>query len=131
MPSETYRLIARAIRQRKQVLCMYGGFPRAVCPVMLGHRRGQERALTYQFAGGASTGLPPGGRWKCLDIAKMTDVELRSGRWHDGASHKLPQYCIDEVDLDINPSSPYGPRRPLRARSAKPAPRAKAKKTRR
>jgi hypothetical protein len=131
MPSATYRMIAQAILERKQVLCMYDGFPRAVCPVMLGHRQGRERALTYQFAGGASKGLPAGGQWKCLDLAKMSDVELRSGAWHDGASHSMPQHCIDEVDLDINPGSPYRPRRPLQGDSPQRKPSAEPAKPRR
>jgi len=131
MPSAIYRLIARAMSERKQVLCVYDGFPRAVCPVMLGHTQGQERALTYQFAGGASRGLPPGGQWKCLNLAKMTDVELRSGQWHDGASHKMPQYCIDDVDLDINPSSPYAPRRSPPASTTRQKLRAAAAEPRR
>jgi hypothetical protein len=112
MPSSTYRLLAEAIAQRKQVLCVYEGFARAVCPIMLGHKRGQERVLSYQFAGSASRGLPPGGQWKCLDLSKMDAVELRAGPWHDGARHSMPQHCIDDVDIDINPDSPYTPRTP-------------------
>jgi hypothetical protein len=50
---------------RKQVLCTYDGYPRELCPVILGHTNGQEVALTYQFAGRSKGGLPPGGQWKC------------------------------------------------------------------
>ena len=124
MPSSTYRLIAKAMAERKQLLFLYDGFPRAVCPIVLGHTRGEERALAYQFAGGASKGLPPGGQWKCLQLSKMREVELRSGPWHAGESHKSPQGCVDEVDLDVNPESPYHPRRRLAA-SRKPKPRGK------
>ncbi len=113
MPSSTYQLIARAMAERKQVLCLYDGLPRAVCPIVLGHAKGEERALTYQFAGGASQGLPRGGQWKCLQLSKMSQVELRSGRWYAGSSHKRPQGCIDTVDLDVNPQSPYAPARRL------------------
>lgn len=114
MTSSTYQLIAQAMRQRKQVLCMYSGFARALSPIMLGHSRGRERVLGFQFAGGASKGLPPGGQWKCFDVAKMTEVELRGGEWHAGTSHTHPQHCIDTVDLDINPESPYAPRRRMK-----------------
>jgi hypothetical protein len=117
MTSPTYRLIALAMQERKQLRCNYEGFARALCPIMLGYKRGNERVLCFQFAGGASKGLPPGGQWKCFDLAKMTEVELRSGRWHAGTAHSRPQHCIDDVDLDINPESPYAPRRRIKPRS--------------
>ena len=99
--------------ERKQVVCVYGGLKRAICPIVLGRTKGEERTLAYQFAGQSSGGLPPGGQWKCLDLAKMTDVQLRSGQWHAGTSHKRPQVCVDEVDLDVNHHSPYQPSRQL------------------
>jgi hypothetical protein len=120
MTSETYRLIAQAMAERKQVLCIYEGFARALCPIVLGHNKGEERVLAYQFAGNASHGLPPGGQWKCLQLSKMTEVELRHGRWHAGSSHRRPQGCVSEVDLDVNPRSPYNPRRRLDASTRAP-----------
>ncbi|MGJ4950313.1 hypothetical protein [Bradyrhizobium sp. HKCCYLS20291] len=42
----------------------------------------------------------------------MSEVELRQGRWHAGRSHSQPQYCVAEVDLDVNPDSPYDPKQP-------------------
>lgn len=113
MPSATYQLIARAMAEHKQVLCVYEGFARAVCPIVLGHKNGREQVLAYQFAGDASAGLPPGGQWKCLRLSKMSQVELRDGRWYAGSSHKRPQGCIDDVDFDVNSESPYDPRRRL------------------
>ncbi len=113
MPSQTYQLIMQAMHERRQVLCMYGGFARALCPIILGHTAGRERVLAFQFAGGASRGLPRGGQWKCFDIAEMSEVELREGRWHSGRSHRHPQHCVAEVELDVNPDSPYEPTRPI------------------
>jgi hypothetical protein len=113
MTSSTYQLMVQAMKQRKQVLCFYKGFPRAVCPIILGHKKGQERVLAFQFDGGASEGLPRGGEWKCLELAKMDHVELRTGQWHAGRQHTEAQHCVDEVDIDVNPDSPYEPRRKL------------------
>ena len=113
MPSATYQMIMQAMRTRQQVLCMYRGFARALCPIILGHSGGRERVLGFQFAGGASRGLPPGGQWKCFDISGMSEVELRGGRWHSGRSHSQPQYCVADVELDVNPDSPYVPRPPI------------------
>jgi hypothetical protein len=113
MPSQTYRLIRDAILGRKQVTCHYQGLYRELCPHILGHTRGEEVALVYQVAGGSSSGLPSGGQWKCLHLSKMKNVRLRGGRWYSGASHRRPQACVEIVDLDVNPASPYAPRRRL------------------
>ena len=113
MPSETYRLFEKAIVERKQVICTYQGHRREVCPIILGHTQGEERALTYQFGGGTGSKLPPGGEWRCLKLSGVSEVQLRNGRWHSGDSHKRPSGCIDVVDLDVNPKSPYKPKRRL------------------
>jgi hypothetical protein len=98
---------------RKQILCFYDRHRRELCPIVLGHRKGQEIALVYQFGGGSSKGLRPQGQWKCLLLSKMSGVRLRDGPWHAGSSHQRPQACVEIVDLDVNPSSPYSPRRSI------------------
>lgn len=111
--SSTYELFAQAMGDRKQILCKYEGYSRELCPVLLGHSQGQEKALTYQFGGQSSSGLRLQGEWRCLWLSKVTDVQLRDGLWYAGASHSRPQGCVDAVDLDVNPSSPYQPKRRL------------------
>ena len=107
-PSATYKLFAQAIEQRKQIVCSYGGYRRELCPIILGHKEnGDEVALTFQFGGESSRALPRGGSWRCLSLSEASDVRLRDGRWRSGASHQRPQSCVDIVDLDVNPSSPY------------------------
>jgi hypothetical protein len=76
-------------------------------------RNGQEVALVYQFGGGSKSGLPSGGEWKCLWLSRVHDVRLRDGPWHSGSSHARRQTCVQIVDIDINPASPYGPKRRL------------------
>ena len=102
------------MKLRKQVVCMYDGHSRELCPIILGHSQGEEKALTYQFGGGSKSGLPRGGQWRCLWLSKVSDAELRDGPWISGASHARLQGCVDVVDLDVNPSSPYRPRRSVR-----------------
>jgi hypothetical protein len=97
----------------KQIVCMYGGSRRELCPIILGHSQEQEKALTYQFGGQSKSGLPAGGEWRCLWLSKVSDVELRNGPWHAGFSHTQPQGCVEIVDFDVNPSSPYKPKRRL------------------
>jgi hypothetical protein len=111
--SSIYALFEKAIRLRKQIFCMYAGHPRELCPVILGHSQGQEKALTYQFGGRSKSGLPPEGEWRCLWLSKASNVELRDGPWFAGSSHTQPQGCVETVDLDVNPSSPYSPKRRL------------------
>jgi len=96
---------------RKQIVCVYGGYRRELCPIILGHSQGEEKALTYQFGGQSKSGLPPGGEWRCLWLSKVNDVQLRDGLWHAGSSHLKQQECVEIVDLDVNPSSPYKPKR--------------------
>ena len=98
---------------RKQIVCMYGGYRRELCPIILGHSGGEEKALTYQFGGESKSGLPPKGEWRCLWLSKVTDVGLQDGPWHAGSSHIQPQGCVEIVDLDVNSSSPYNPKRRL------------------
>jgi hypothetical protein len=100
--SPVYQLMRKAMAERKQVVCFFGGFPREVCPIIIGRGKGRERVFVYQFGGGSSTGLRPGGDWRCLDLARVTNVALRDGPWIVGGSHTREQPCIDEVDLDVN-----------------------------
>jgi hypothetical protein len=112
MPSSTYRLFAQAMAERKQVVCTYQGYRRELCPIILGHTGGEERALTYQFAGESRSKRLP--EWKCLQLARVSEVELRDGPWRAGSSHRQRQACVADVEFDVNPSSPYNPKRKLR-----------------
>jgi hypothetical protein len=117
VPSRVYHLFAQAMACRKQVLCIYDGYARELCPIILGHSQGQEKALAFQFGGQSSKGLPPGGQWRCLFLAKVGNAQLQDGPWHTGDSHSQPQGCVKMVDLDVNPNSPYRPKRRLKAPS--------------
>jgi hypothetical protein len=114
LPSQTYNLIAQAMSERKQVLCVYDGYRREVCPIVLGHTKGVEKALVFQFAGESSSALPREGIWKCFDVSKMEAVKLRDGPWRAGTAHRQSQTCVESVDLDVNPESPYRPKRRLK-----------------
>jgi len=112
--SKTYALFEETMRTRKQVICTYEGHRRELCPIILGHTQGEEKALTFQFGGKSSHGLPRKGAWRCLWLAKVSEVELRDGPWFSGDSHTQPSRCVDVVDLDVNPASPYSPKRALK-----------------
>jgi uncharacterized protein (DUF4415 family) len=111
--SSVYKLFEQAMISGKQILCTYRGRHRELCPIILGHSKGREKALTYQFGGESNTDLPSGGQWRCLWLSEVRDVSLRDGRWHVGNRHNQPQGCVEIVDLDVNPESPYSPKRRL------------------
>ena len=111
--SRTYEMFEEAMIDGKQIVCTYEGYPRELCPIILGHSRDQEKALVYQFGGRSRSRLPSGGQWKCLWLSKITDVQLRDGPWISGGRHSQKQTCVEVVDLDVNPDSPYGPKRDL------------------
>ena len=112
MPSATYKLFEQAMRKRKPIVCMYHGHPRAICPIILGHTDEAEKALTYQFDGSGSQGRVQG-RWKCLYLAEASNSEIIDGAWRSGDSHRTSQTCVKDVDLDVNPNSPFNPKRRL------------------
>ncbi len=113
MPSRVYDLFSQAMLTQKQILCLYDGYARELCPIILGHSNGQEKALTYQVGGQSRSGLPRTGQWRCLWLDKVSNVQLRDGVWRAGDAHTQPQGCVQVVDLDVNPDSPYNPARRL------------------
>jgi hypothetical protein len=110
MPSETYNLFLKAMRQRQQIVCTYQGYPREICPILLGRTGLEEKSLVFQFAGRTSSGpVGPPGEWKCLKIGDVKNAVLRSGPWHAGTQHSASQSCMKMVEYDVNPDSPYDP----------------------
>ncbi len=102
MTADVYSLVRRAIVERKQVHAVFGGHERRLCPHVIGTRGGEPRALFFQFAGGSSRGLEPGGDWRCLPLDGLSEAGVADGRWHTRA-HTEPQRCIDDVDLEVEP----------------------------
>ena len=111
--SKMYTLFEQAMQTRKQIVCTYQGYRRELCPIILGHSQGQEKALTYQFGGKSRSGLPDGGEWRCLFLSGVSDIQLRDGPWISDSRHTQPSTCVEEVDLDVNPDSPYRPKRTI------------------
>lgn len=109
--SETFRLLHRAILERKQVICVYKGRRRELCPHILGHKDEQEAALVFQFGGESAGRLPRGGEWRCLSLADVTQPTLRDGPWHSGGQHRKRQHCVDRVYVDVNTNVPNQPGR--------------------
>src|ERR1700739_4958404 len=100
MPSKAYALFRKAVSTEQQVVCVYDGRPRELCPNIIGHNKsGEEVVLAWQFAGESSGKLP---QWRCVRLAQVSAISWRKGRWHEGGSHRTEQTCVSAIALDIN-----------------------------
>jgi hypothetical protein len=112
--SGTYALIEQAMRERSRVACVYQGKRGEICPIVLGWTDGREKVLAYQVGGESSRPLRgPETRWRCMWIDEVSEATLVEGAWVSESTHKSSQTCVKDVDLDVNPASPFGPRRRL------------------
>jgi hypothetical protein len=113
MPSSTYGLFVEAMVREKQVACVFKRRPRVLSVIILGHTDGKEVALTWQTGGESSKPLPPGGAWRAVTLAEVTDARLLDSKLRRGTRRSGAQHWVADVDLDVNPDSPYHPRRQL------------------
>lgn len=97
-----YGEIRDAVAEKNAIRVVFKGHDRDVCPHVIGLKNGREKVLTYQFAGYSSSGLPPGGEWRCMFISDISSVSAVSAEWHTGAGHSRPQTCVDEIDLEVD-----------------------------
>lgn len=102
MSNDAYAILRDAIEQGLQVTCDYHGHHREVCPHVLGIKNGRQQVLSFQFAGDSSSGLAPGGEWRCMAVSEIRNAQSRSGEWHTGQSHTQPQTCVDDIDVEIS-----------------------------
>jgi general stress protein 26 len=102
-PSTAYRIIWKAIRARKQIVCSYEHHPREVFAHILGYRAsGEEAVLVFQVGGESSKPLSPAGEWRCFDLDGIADIQVRERPWRSGSRHRKAQTCIRFVDVDVN-----------------------------
>jgi uncharacterized protein len=111
--SSAFRELGEAILKNTPVTLNYNGARREVCPHVLGHTNGDERALVFQFGGASRSKLPGGGEWRCLRLAGVSDIDLLEGPWRGGKYHRTVQRCVDQVYLDANEAVPNQPGRRL------------------
>jgi hypothetical protein len=102
-PSATYTAIWRAVRERKQIACIFDGKYREACPIILGYAAdGKARVLAFQFGGETSPRSKLPG-WRSFLVSEIHDLTLRDGAWIEGlARHRQPQSHIQFVDVDAN-----------------------------
>lgn len=103
--SAIYELLRLAASRRQAVAAIYDGLPRLLCPHVLGRKSGRLHMLCYQFGGSSHSSLATEadgvGRWRCLAVEKLSQVEWRADAWH--TEPRSPrQTCIDEIDFDAD-----------------------------
>ncbi len=104
MPSTAFQLIQDAITQKLIVVADFRGCHREMCPHTLGYKKGREKALFYQFAGGSRSGLGPTGsdrNWRCVYLDELSDVVTKPGSWHTASDHTRKQTCVDQVVAEV------------------------------
>ena len=98
--SQTYQTLRVAVQNRQSADVRYKGHIRKVCPHTLGLKNGREKVLTYQYGGGSSSGLPPGGEWRCMFVEDIESITLTDDGWHTDHNHSQPQTCVDVIDIE-------------------------------
>lgn len=99
---QNYSLIRNAIVAKQQVIADYKGHRRELCPHTIGTKNGREQALFVQFGGSSASGHgSPEKNWRCIPVAGLTNVSVRSGKWHTASNHSQQQRCIDDVDIEV------------------------------
>jgi hypothetical protein len=102
---DVYAIVRQAIVDKHQIVGMYHGRWREMCPHAIGTKKGVRNALCYQFAGDSEKGLgPPGSlnNWRCIHIDELTEVESRLGEWHTAPNHSRKAPCIDFIDAEVD-----------------------------
>jgi len=113
MASAVYDLFVRAMIEEKQIACVFRRRARVLSIIVLGHTNGQERALAWQTRGESSKPLLPDGAWRAVTLAEVTNVHLLDSKLRRGTRKTGEQHWVADVDLDVNPDSPYRPKRQL------------------
>ena len=101
---DIYRLIWEAAASKRPIGATYRGCRRLLCPHRLGrNKEGQLRVLCYQYGGESNSGLAPEGsssNWRCLEVERLTSVELLEGHWRTAPNHSRPASCVVVADID-------------------------------
>jgi len=101
----SYQLVRQAILERKAIQATYSGLYREMCPHVLGTKDGKPQGLFYQFGGESSSRpIQPDGspvNWRCIEIAKLSNVTLHETTWHTAPNHSRPQTCVGMVDVEV------------------------------
>lgn len=97
--SAAFAALRQAMLHRKPVRLSYSGKELEVCPYILGHAMGEERAFALEVDSVGNKGSG-GANWVCLRIQAVQDVRPLDRPWTVAVYPGPIQRCVDQVHLD-------------------------------
>ncbi|MCK1420274.1 type II toxin-antitoxin system VapC family toxin [Bradyrhizobium sp. 182] len=98
--SEVFTALREALLERRPVHVSNDGERQTVCPYIVGHAAGEERAFALLVEASSSTKRPDQDRWICLRLSKIEDVRPADERWIERDYPGPVQRCVDQVHLE-------------------------------
>ncbi|QQO13741.1 PIN domain-containing protein [Bradyrhizobium diazoefficiens] len=99
--SAAFTALKQAMLQRAPVQLTYAGEGLVVCPYILGHAVGEERAFVLAVDRTGERKESERGHWMCLRLAKIQNIETLDCSWVDRPYPGPIQRCVDQVHLDV------------------------------
>lgn len=97
--SAAFAALRQAMLHRKPVRLNYSGKELQVCPYILGHATGEERAFALEVDSVGKKGSG-GANWVCLRIQAVQDNRPLDRAWTVAVYPGRIQRCVDQVHLD-------------------------------
>jgi uncharacterized protein len=97
--SEIFIALKQALLERRPVHVSHDGERQTVCPYILGHAAGEERAFALLVEASSSTKRRVPARWICLRLSKLDDVLSANEPWIEQHYPGPVQRCVDQVYL--------------------------------
>ena len=102
-----FRALRQALLQRRPVQVSHGSEHQTVCPYIVGHAAGEERAYALVVERGQGQNGSVAAKWVCLRLSKIEDVRILTDGWIEQEYPGPVQRCVDQVDLDARHSARY------------------------
>lgn len=99
--SAAFAALREANLHRRPVRLMYGGKELVICPYILGHAVGEERAFALVVDVTGERNESDKGHWMCLRVANIQNIETLDRPWIDRPYPGPVQRCVDQVHLDV------------------------------
>ncbi|MET4039893.1 putative nucleic acid-binding protein [Bradyrhizobium sp. RT6a] len=98
--SQVFMALRQVILGRRPVHVSNAGQRQTVCPYILGHAAGEERALALLCGAKFEHEASDTSRWICLRLSKVEDVRFADASWVEQDYPGPVQRCVDRVYLD-------------------------------
>jgi hypothetical protein len=99
-----YDTLRRAITFKQCVRVLAAGRSRDICPHALGVKDGRPRLLAFQYDGGSTSGLAPGGQWRAFFLHEIAMASPIDGVWQTGPNLLVKaEACLDRVEYQARP----------------------------